>query len=517
MKMQLAYGHKSDLGRQRENMEDAYLIQANLQDANVRQKGALFIVADGVGGNKAGEVASRMAADGLVERFYRSVDPNSSAALTQALIDTNAAIYEESRKSGQDNMATTVVCALVHDHELTVAHIGDSRAYLFHSGRITQLTQDHSWINEQVSKGLMTIEQAQASPYRNVINRSLGNKPEVEPEVHNHGKLAQGDRVLICTDGLYDGVPVEQMQDVLTRLPAQEACEMLVDLANKAGGTDNITVVLIDIISQAGGESGSMPRPAAEEISEHTRVHEGEATKVHHFDEEKTRKRSEEHTVAEPEIKSSSKEQAPLIKIHAVDHPAPQGSTVLRKSAQLEKAIGSEPLPWDVEPTEDERGRLESTFNRSGIVIGPTDLVQWEIPMGYQWLGVQAAFDKRKSLVLPNGREVTVFFKLAENDFLNGFPIRFTVGVEMDGKENPLFLVGNNASAVKELARDLEGSSDYHVLGSIRDLVLIHKDRPHIYVEIQDIQYAVPGKHKINRTMVGILELKILFKIQLQK
>jgi len=382
----LIFGYKSDLGRERDNMEDAFLIRSNQQDAGVKRRGALFIVADGVGGHKAGEVASNLAANTIADKFYQSPLLDTASALAQAIIDANAAVFQQSKSIGNENMATTVVCAVVQNNQLTVAHVGDSRAYLLRMGTLSQLTEDHSWIHEQVAKGVLTLEQAQASPYRNVINRSVGNKPQVEPEVHEHGELLKGDRLMLCTDGLYDSVSLDEMQAVLCQYPPQDACEVLVDLANKAGGTDNITVIVLEIpVEEPANQSdtrerrqGTIPVVVEEENIEKTKMHENNlgVDRV--------------QPVLPVEHPGIPLPKAP----QNLSAGKPQSESYQLHGEELQKVVGAEPLPWEA-PLNPKETSIPQMTEKQTAEHTTSGIQEWEVVISYHWPGFGAAMDKR--------------------------------------------------------------------------------------------------------------------------
>ena len=205
----------------------------------------LYAVCDGMGGARAGEVASQMACLGLL-----SVDPASAGTeeLRQAIVKANTAIIERSTTQGELlGMGTTMTAALIVDDVLFVAHVGDSRAYLLHEGKLEQVTADHSWVGEMVRRGELTPEQAARHPHRSVITRALGTDMILEPDLlESH--VEPGDRVLICSDGLTGMVDDETIQELLSAgADAQATAQALVDAALENGGEDNVTVVVVEI------------------------------------------------------------------------------------------------------------------------------------------------------------------------------------------------------------------------------------------------------------------------------
>lgn len=235
----LRSGSATDVGRVRSSNEDWKL-----------ENETLFAVADGLGGHVGGEVASRTAVEVLKETFFQL--GWSTASLTSAVREANHAVFERSRQEpALRGMGTTLTVLAVVDEEgdqLAVAHVGDSRAYLFRGGQLTQLTEDHSLVEEMIRSGELSSEDAALHPHRHVVTRALGIEPEVDVDVR-HLAPKTGDRVLLCSDGLINEVEETDIAAALarTRSPAQAATE-LVGAARAHGGNDNITVVIVDIL-----------------------------------------------------------------------------------------------------------------------------------------------------------------------------------------------------------------------------------------------------------------------------
>lgn len=242
----------SDAGKKRTNNEDVYLLNDEL---------SLYAVADGVGGNEGGEVASRMAVETLASSItdllgekdrtppaglVRAADPALSA-LQLAISFSNRVIREaRAQTPALAGMGTTLTTLLLKDKQAFLAHIGDSRAYLHRSGELRQLTIDHSLVGELVHQGVITREQARTSPYRHVITRALGIDEEVRIDLAKH-PLQRGDRFLLCTDGLTEMVEDAEIAGMLSALPPRETVQKLLAAANDRGGVDNITVVVVVI------------------------------------------------------------------------------------------------------------------------------------------------------------------------------------------------------------------------------------------------------------------------------
>ncbi len=246
-----AYG-QSDVGRVRSSNEDAWGVFPDLQ---------FFVVADGMGGHAAGEIASRMAVDTM--RDFIQSSTQSSEVTWPADVDrnlpvpvkrlvsagklANEKIYQASRSNPKlGGMGTTMVSVLMDQDTAYVAHVGDSRAYLIRNGKIQRLTEDHSLINDYISQGLLKIEEAGQHPLKHVITRALGSSGKVEVDVKTV-PLSHGDAFLLCSDGLSNLLTDEEMRvNGLDSLQdTQAVCQRLIDLANKKGGEDNVTVVLI--------------------------------------------------------------------------------------------------------------------------------------------------------------------------------------------------------------------------------------------------------------------------------
>lgn len=242
----------TDKGIVRPRNEDSYL-----QDDDLH----LYVVADGMGGHKGGDVASSMAV-AEIEKVVRSwkpgrndemtgVDgpvPEEEARLVTALKRANTRIWKESEQNPERRgMGTTSTGLLLSDGQATVAHVGDSRAYLIRDGRMMQITEDHSWVNEQVKAGFITDEEAREHRLKNLITRSLGHEATVKVDVVRL-KVREGDRYFLCSDGLTNLVRDEEIKDIVTRFPSQEALQEMVRLANERGGHDNITAVMVEAV-----------------------------------------------------------------------------------------------------------------------------------------------------------------------------------------------------------------------------------------------------------------------------
>lgn len=246
----LNIAQRTDVGRQRPHNEDnvAYILP---KDALLQaKKGALFIVADGMGGHAAGEVASEMAVSNVSTLYYHDDDSDVAASLLRSIQYTNAIIYQRAREQAEHNgMGTTCVAAVLLDDKAYIANIGDSRAYMVRRGWVRQISQDHSWVAEQVRAGAMTAAEARMHQLRNMITRSLGSLPEVQVDIFIE-QLQEGDTLVLCSDGLSGMVNDSEIAQIVERYPPQECVHRLIERANAHGGTDNITVLVVRVLSR---------------------------------------------------------------------------------------------------------------------------------------------------------------------------------------------------------------------------------------------------------------------------
>ncbi len=233
---------KTDTGRQRRGNEDSSFARA-----------PLFVVADGMGGAQAGEVASQIAVEVFEQGLPDSGSPEER--LASRVQEANRRIYERSvTKHEQAGMGTTLTAALLDEDQLAIAHVGDSRAYLFRDGALQRLTSDHSLVGELVRQGKLTEEQAEEHPQRSIITRALGPEPTVDVDTWTYPVRA-GDVLLLCSDGLTSMIAEEHIGEVLSTAPdLRTAADRLIDDANAAGGRDNITVVLFRLEDVGDGQ-----------------------------------------------------------------------------------------------------------------------------------------------------------------------------------------------------------------------------------------------------------------------
>ncbi|HJV83176.1 Stp1/IreP family PP2C-type Ser/Thr phosphatase [Noviherbaspirillum sp.] len=263
----LEFAAKTDTGLVRSQNEDAVAVSPGYGFA---------ILADGMGGYSAGEIASRIAVsvvgqvleDGLQRMRDQQGDSRTSRhrliqqLLTEAIQKSNAAILDAARVEPQySGMGTTVVAAVFHHDKMIVAHVGDSRAYRLRQGEFAQLTRDHSLLQEQIDAGLVSPEWARFSQNKNLVTRAVGVGPELSVEVHEH-IVELGDIYLLCSDGLSDMLLPEEIGGLLanSQETLEHVCDDLVQRANDNGGHDNISAILIRIQSINAEEPGLLER-----------------------------------------------------------------------------------------------------------------------------------------------------------------------------------------------------------------------------------------------------------------
>ncbi|MGH2756047.1 MAG: Stp1/IreP family PP2C-type Ser/Thr phosphatase [Actinomycetota bacterium] len=234
--MKLAVGAKTDVGRTRDMNQDSLLVEE-----------PLFVVADGMGGHVAGDVASRTAIEKIVE-VKRSQSPEEPDALRSYVTEANLAIWEKGLDDPSlSGMGTTCTIIFLDGGVAHIAHVGDSRAYLYRGGELSQLTEDHTLVERMVQEGRLRREEASSHPQRSVITRVLGVDRNVDVDLSDKS-VQDGDRLLICSDGLSSMIDDATIARTLgEETEPQSAAEALVDAANAAGGDDNITVIVIDV------------------------------------------------------------------------------------------------------------------------------------------------------------------------------------------------------------------------------------------------------------------------------
>ncbi|MBS1812636.1 MAG: Stp1/IreP family PP2C-type Ser/Thr phosphatase [Acidobacteria bacterium] len=243
---------RSDIGRRREVNEDCWLLEQPREESVLQQKGILALVADGMGGHAAGDVASKLAASFIRAKYYDSPSPPAQA-LEEALHSANLALYQmASKQSHLRGMGTTCTALVLWNDVALSAQVGDSRLYLIRNDEIYLMSEDHSAVMEMVRRGAMSLADARQHEDKNIILRALGPQPTVQVSTWNMPfPLRDGDQFVLCSDGLYDLVRDVEIQQIVGTSTPSEACEQLIAVANERGGHDNITVGIVMLGAQA--------------------------------------------------------------------------------------------------------------------------------------------------------------------------------------------------------------------------------------------------------------------------
>jgi len=252
--LRIEAGARTDLGRVRKNNEDCYEVQPTLN---------LYVLSDGMGGEAHGEVASALAVQTIMTHIQQAENSHSTPTfgepqpdvsertnrLASAIHLANRKVFEmASANAGHKGMGATIVAAWIEGQKLSLAHVGDSRAYLLRAGSLDQLTADHSLVAEKVRIGILTPQEADASELQSVLTRAVGTKEDVDVDADEQ-MLLVGDSLLLCSDGLSRMVTDPEIAStLLTSTSAQNAADRLVDLANENGGVDNISVIVLRIL-----------------------------------------------------------------------------------------------------------------------------------------------------------------------------------------------------------------------------------------------------------------------------
>ena len=266
LKGKLTFVGQTDTGRVREHNEDTIATDSDV---------GLLVLADGMGGYNAGEVASGIAVktitnlvrEGLLREDLASIDRSTgltrpSIVLRDAITRANKIIYQTARSQAEcEGMGTTVVAALFYDNRISIAHVGDSRLYRQRGSQIAQVTMDHSLLQELVDRGFYSPEEAQRAANKNYVTRALGVEPQVEVEVQEH-PVDKGDIFILCSDGLSDMVEDEDIRLTISTFGANldTVAKQLIQLANENGGRDNVSVVLAQAIEAFPASRGVMDK-----------------------------------------------------------------------------------------------------------------------------------------------------------------------------------------------------------------------------------------------------------------
>ena len=250
----------SDVGHVRPQNEDRGRCVRPGDAATLARRGVLVLVADGMGGHEAGDVASTTAADVVAETYY-TADGTPREALGRAFVLANARIHAAAASPDKRGMGTTCTALAVRGREAFWAHVGDSRLYRRRDGRIEKLTTDHSVVEEMLADGLITAEEARHHDARNVITRALGIRPETDPALDGPLAVRVGDVFVLMSDGLYDLVADDEIGLALGRPSVHAAATALVETAKARGGYDNVTVAVVRVTTEAPARPA---RPTAE-------------------------------------------------------------------------------------------------------------------------------------------------------------------------------------------------------------------------------------------------------------
>lgn len=268
MSHHIAVSLLSDPGCHRAENQDAGVVLHPRDPEVLESKGVLMAVADGMGGHQGGQVASRLAID-VIARAYYAGAPEPRQALVEAFQEANRAIAERARQHSElRGMGTTCTAVALLADGAEVAHVGDTRLYLFRDGGVYRLTEDHSEVMELVRRGVLTLQEARHHEDRNVILRAVGTRPQLEVSTWDAPMaLRAGDHLLICSDGLHDLVEDEELRQAVASMAPEEACRALIGLARSRGGYDNITVA-VAALEPAGGEEAVARETRSVEVRE---------------------------------------------------------------------------------------------------------------------------------------------------------------------------------------------------------------------------------------------------------
>lgn len=246
----LSFGAKTDMGRVRENNEDKHEFYLTEDEGELASRGSVFIVCDGMGGHEAGQIASEVAIKTFLEAYRSHPAEDAGVAAAAGVAGANRYVnYLSKINPARRGMGTTLSCLMIIQDQAVVAHVGDSRVYRLRGGALTQITSDHTWVEETVAQGILSREEAEVHPYRHMITRAVGVEEALNPDVFTE-QLEAGDRFLICSDGLTNHVTDEGIREALGG--SGHPCSLAMDLVSRAladGGTDNVTAVVVRIDS----------------------------------------------------------------------------------------------------------------------------------------------------------------------------------------------------------------------------------------------------------------------------
>ncbi|UCF04353.1 MAG: Stp1/IreP family PP2C-type Ser/Thr phosphatase [bacterium] len=237
-------GAASDRGSVREFNEDYYGVFEPETEELMASRGVLTVVSDGMGGHFSGGAASRTAVDALGEVYFEDSQGDALNALSWAFKEANRRVFEKVGEGRKGLAGTTCTAVALFGDRVHIAHAGDSRAYLVRDGAMHQLTRDHSVVGELVRQGMLDNDEARSHPHRNIITRAVGLRDEIDIDICRDIRIEEGDIVLLCSDGLFSMIAEDEIAEIASGAPPEDACERLVKRAKEEGGTDNITVII---------------------------------------------------------------------------------------------------------------------------------------------------------------------------------------------------------------------------------------------------------------------------------
>ncbi len=288
----------TDLGMKRSQNEDSHGTWVSADAVERERRGVLVVVADGMGGSRAGEVASRLAVETVIRTYREGRSANPLDDLYLAVESANQVVHSESVAHPEmSGMGTTCTALVVRGADAYVAHVGDSRCYAVLDGRLRQLTQDHSLVAQLVRDGQLTADQARSDPRRNVVTRSVGVGAQVEIDAQRfEALLREGDTLLLCSDGLHGLVADDELRDLAGEDRLEDGCRRAIAMANQRGGHDNITVVLARALP-----NGAAPAVIAAEVEVEPRLRH--FTPEHHPDDDRDREDVEHTRISMPAMR----------------------------------------------------------------------------------------------------------------------------------------------------------------------------------------------------------------------
>jgi serine/threonine protein phosphatase PrpC len=248
---------KTDLGRVRDNNEDKFEFYEPERPEEIAGRGSVYVVCDGMGGHAAGQIASELAAKTFIETYYRSSAPYIADAATAAVKEANRFVADVAQTvSGRHGMGTTLSALILCQDKGLVVHVGDSRCYRLSGDEFEQVTTDQTMAEEQVAAGLLSEEDVRHSPYSHILTSAVGTMASIEPVITQIDPVV-GDRFLLCSDGLVNHVANEEIREHLSEHGLSEACWRLVNLALDRGGSDNTTVLAVELLALEAVDSQS--------------------------------------------------------------------------------------------------------------------------------------------------------------------------------------------------------------------------------------------------------------------